>query len=154
MLLVHTGGGNGSVAGNMWVENSHIEKGCVKIVSPEPICLHIESIVSILTAVACIISSPSRGCRWGSADTLGHTCDSMPAMMFLSSLCLRIGKPPWLQLRACSTLNCFPHAQVVGNLSGFHPYLRHSPSRNAPLWRLNPCSTIGRIVSQWEAPFS
>ena len=80
----------------------------------------------------------------GSTDTLGHTCDSMPAVMFLSSLCLGIGKSPQLQLRACSTLNCFPHAQAVGNLSGFHPYLRHSLSQNAPLWRLNPCSTMFR----------
>ena len=100
---------------------------------------------SSLTAVACVISSPLRGCRWGSTDTLGHTCDRMLAVMFLSLLCLRIGKLPQLQLRACLTLNCFPHAQAVGKLSSFHLYLRHSPSRNVPLWRWNPCSTIGRM---------
>ena len=43
MLLVHTGGGNGSVAGRVWVVDMHIEKGYVKVVSPEPVCLHIES---------------------------------------------------------------------------------------------------------------
>ena len=45
MLLVHTGGGDGSVAGSMWVQNLHIEKGCVKIVFLGPICLHIKSSV-------------------------------------------------------------------------------------------------------------
>ena len=54
VLLVHTGGGNGSVAGSMWVESSHIEKGCVKIVSPEPICLHIKS--SIFFSDGCTFS--------------------------------------------------------------------------------------------------
>ena len=45
MLLVRTGGGNGSVAGRVWVEDSHIDKGCVEVVSPEPVYIHIESSV-------------------------------------------------------------------------------------------------------------
>ncbi len=35
-----------------------------------------------------------------------------------------------------------------------HNYLSASASWNAPLWRVKPCSSIGRVVSQLDAPFS
>ena len=66
--------------------------------------------------------------------------------MSLSSLCLMVGKLPWLQLRASSTLNCCP-VHVVGSPSGFQP------SQNASLWRLKLCSYSGKMFSQWEASF-
>ena len=154
VLLVQTGGGDGYVAGSMWVEDSHIEEGCVEFVSSEPVCLHVESSIVFSDGSGVCHFLPLRGCRWGSTDTLWYTFKSISAVMFLSSLCRMIGKPPRLQLRVCSTLNCFPYLHALGILSSFHPYLRHTPSQNAPLWRLNPCSVIGRTASQWEAPFS
>ena len=48
----------------------------------------------------------------------------------------------------------FPHTQLVGSFDGRQPYLRHRASRKAPLWRANPCSAIGKVDSQLEAPFS
>ena len=78
----------------------------------------------------------------------------MSAVMSLSSLWRMMAKPPRLQLSACSTSKCCPHVQVTGSPSGFQPYLRHRLSRNAPLWRLKRCSSIGRTFNQWEASFS
>ena len=41
--------------------------------------------------------------------------------------------------------------QCDGRFDGCQPYLRQSASLNAPLWRANPCSAIGRAVSQLDA---
>ena len=43
VLLVQTGEGDGFVAGSMWVEDSHVKEGYVEVVSPEPVCLYVES---------------------------------------------------------------------------------------------------------------
>ena len=63
-------------------------------------------------------------------------------------------KPPSGQERACSTVNDFPHVQVEGMLDGSQPYLRAIASRNAPLCKVKPFSSIGRVVNQLDAPFS
>ena len=70
VLLVQAGGGAGFAAGSAWIEDPHIKEGHVEVISPEPFCLHIES---SLLAVLSNISSPPRGCRCGSVDTLWHT---------------------------------------------------------------------------------
>ena len=64
------------------------------------------------------------------------------------------GNPPRGQFRACSTVNCLPQMQWDGMCVGRQPYRRHSASLKAPLWRANPCSSIGKVESQLEAPFS
>ena len=64
------------------------------------------------------------------------------------------GKPPSGQERACSTVKDFPHVQVEGMLDGSQPYLRAIASRNAPLCKVKPFSSIGRVVNQLDAPFS
>ena len=69
-------------------------------------------------------------------------------------LCLIMGKPTVGQLKACSTLNGFPHIQCEARSIGSHPYLRHRASWNALLYRVKPWSYMGRMVSQVEAPFS
>ena len=44
--------------------------------------------------------------------------------------------------------------QWEGRCVGRQPYRRHSASLKAPLWRVNPCSSMGKVESQLEAPFS
>ena len=39
--------------------------------------------------------------------------------------------------------------QIEGN----PPYRKQRASRNAPLWRANPVSAIGRVASHLDAPF-
>ena len=64
------------------------------------------------------------------------------------------GNPPRGQFRACSTVNCLPQMQWEGRCTGCQPYRKHSASLKAPLWRENPCSSMGKVESQLEAPFS
>ena len=64
------------------------------------------------------------------------------------------GNPPRGQFRACSTVNCLPQMQWEGRCAGCQPYRKHSASLKAPLWRANPCSSMGKVESQLEAPFS
>ena len=51
------------------------------------------------------------GCSVGSTATLGETSVRKSAVISLMSLCLREGNPPQGQLKACSTVNFFPHVQ-------------------------------------------
>jgi hypothetical protein len=74
--------------------------------------------------------------------------------MSLILLCLLMVKPPWLQLIACSALNALPQMQWLGRCFGLQPYLRHRASRNSPLFRANPCSSMGLTDNQVDAPFS
>ena len=53
-----------------------------------------------------------------------------------------------------STVRDFPHVQVEGMLDGSQPYLRAIASRNAPLCKVKPFSSIGRFVNQFDAPIS
>ena len=74
--------------------------------------------------------------------------------MSRSSLCRIDGNPPRGQLSACSTVNLWLQTQCNGRFGGCQPYLRQSASLKSPLWRAKPCSVIGRVVSQLDAPFS
>ena len=58
------------------------------------------------------------------------------------------------QDRTCCTEKGLPQAQFTGTCAGSQPYLREMASLNALLRRVKPCSSIGRTVSQLEAPFS
>ena len=53
---------------------------------------------------------------------------------------------------ACSTEALLPQAQVVGMLAGVQPYPSASASWKAPLCKVKPCSSRGRVVSQVEEP--
>ena len=55
--------------------------------------------------------------------------------------------------KTCCTEKGLPHAQFTGTCAGSQPYLREMVSLNALLWSVKPCSSIGRTVSQLEAPF-
>ena len=57
------------------------------------------------------------------------------------------GNPPRGQFRACSTVNCLPQMQWEGRCAGCQPYRKHSASLKAPLWRANPCSSMGKVES-------
>ena len=55
---------------------------------------------------------------------------------------------------AWSTEKEAPQLHEVGVFLRFHPYLRHSASRNSPLCKRNLCSATGKTVSHAEDPFS
>ena len=105
-------------------------------------------------AVLCNNCSPVTGCRLGSVPTLWHTSIRKSAVISRISLWRIDGNPPRGQLKTCSTVNCLLHAQWDGRCGGRQPYRRQRASLKAPLWRANPCSSIGRVESQLEAPFS
>ena len=58
--------------------------------------------------------------------------------------------------RVCSTVKVAPHTQYIWGYirDGDHPYLSTRASVKAPTCRQNPYSSIGRDVSQVEAPLS
>ena len=69
-------------------------------------------------------------------------------------LCRWMGNPSVLQLRACWTSLLLPHAQIVAMPDGCHPYHSASASLNAPLCRVNTCSSIVRVFNHAPAPCS
>ena len=97
---------------------------------------------------------PATGWRVGSVQTFEQHSDIRDAVMSLTSLCRSEGKPPLGQVSACSTEKDFPQAHSLGTFAGNQPYLRAMASWKAALWSEKPCSLIGRVVSQLEAPFS
>ena len=76
------------------------------------------------------------------------------AVMSLTSLWRTVGNPPNGQLSACSTVKHFSQTRCDGRRGGLQLYHKQSTSRNAPLWRANPCSVIGSAVNHVEAPSS
>ena len=99
-------------------------------------------------------ASPAIGCKVGSMHTSWYTSDISFAVRSLTSLCRTMGNPPIGLERACSTEKLVPQAHVEGISAGCQPYLRAMASLKAPLWRVRPNSSSGRIVSQLEAPLS
>ena len=71
-----------------------------------------------------------------------------------NSLCLMIVSPPQGQQRAFLIHSVVPQTQVEGSAGGLQPYHKQRASRNAPLWRWNPCFLIGTAVNQAEVPLS
>ena len=71
-----------------------------------------------------------------------------------TSLCRRIGSPPYRQLRACSI--AAPQTHVVGRCGTGQPYRRQRASRNPHLGTCSskPWAERGSVVIQLEAPFS
>ena len=109
---------------------------------------------SSLLAVRWIRCSSVIGCRGGSVPTLWQTSLKNSAVMSRSSLWRMEGKPPWGQLKACSTVNCLPQEHWRGRFEGYQPYLRQRASRKALLCNAKPCSEIGSVDSRLEPPFS
>ena len=98
--------------------------------------------------------SPVSPWRTGSISTSLQTMLSMSASRSLSSLWRCIMKPPRLQTMAWSTLKTSPHTQVDCLSAISQSYLSFRASRNSPLFRVKPISSIGMTVSQLDAPFS
>ena len=59
----------------------------------------------------------------------------------------------WLCTNELNTLTCTSKNPRCKR-GGRQPYLRQRASLNLPLWSVKPCSAIGRVDSQLEAPFS
>ena len=98
--------------------------------------------------------SPVSSWRTGSISTSLQTMLSMSASRFLCSLWHCIMKPPRLLSMAWSTLKTLPHTQIDGLSAISQSYLSFRASRNSPLFRVKPISSIGMTVSQLDAPFS
>ena len=94
------------------------------------------------------------GCRSGSIHTPWHTSESRLAVKSLISLWWIKVKPPQGHVNARSTLYCAPQTHFSGIRSGFQPYFKWIVSQNAVLLKWNPCSSIGSVASQLDAPFS
>lgn len=109
---------------------------------------------SAVLEVALVRASPVSGCRLGSIITSWHTSVSTEAVTSRISLWWMVGKPPLGQERTCSTVKEFPQAQSMGIRDGVHPYLSANASVNALLCRQKPNSSMGKDVSQFEAPLS
>ena len=99
-------------------------------------------------------ASPSSDWRPGSMQVLGQTFFSRLAVRSRILLCRSVGKPPLWQLMAWSTERESPQAHWRGRNCNFHPYLRHNASLKAPLCKRKPCSSMGRVVTHEEVPFS
>ena len=139
----------------VWVENPHIKKCPLMPVTPEALSPDVEA--SFVFSGGCGVeyrASPEMGCRDGSMHTSWQTSVMTLAVKFLSSLCLMIGRPPVGQLRAWSVEKAFPQMHLLGRWVGCQLYRMHKASRNAPLWRANPWSSMGNAESHEEAPFS
>ena len=98
--------------------------------------------------------SPLSSCNSGSTLTFEHTSVNSEAVRSLMLLCLRVGKPPLLQDKACSTVNLLRHTHSVGSSLGIQPYRRAIASQKAPLCKLKLNSLSGNVLSQEEALFS
>ena len=109
---------------------------------------------SCVLAVAPDSCSGVTGCRLGSMHTSLQASVRRFAVRSRISLCRKVGKPPFLQDRACSTVKVLSQSHFEGRLDGVHPYLRARASWKAALCSVNPWSLRGRTVSQVEAPFS
>ena len=95
--------------------------------------------------------SPESGCRWGSVVIPWQTSVSKVAVISLTSLCLTAGKPPVLQVNACSTLNGFPQLQWDGEFWNGQPYLSEmlkqlcGEQNRVHLWEV--------LLARWRLPF-
>ena len=84
-----------------FIVNTLTSKNVLWCRSPQkPSALTSRRAPSWILDVKLVRDSPDRGCSSGSVDTLGHISISSCATKSLSSLCLKDGYPPRLQLRA------------------------------------------------------
>ena len=74
----------------------------------------------------------------GSMLTSVQTSLRRLAVLFLTSLCRRVTKPPLLHDNASGTSNLEPHTHDVGSRSSAHPYLILMASRNSCFVGSNP----------------
>jgi len=109
---------------------------------------------SSLLAVANCNGSPSTSWRAGSTPKSLHTSLKRLAVKSLTSLWRMDGNPPQGQVKAYFILKVLPQTHVWGRLTGCQPNLKHKASRNSPLLKANPCSTMGSVVNQHDAPGS
>ena len=77
--------------------------------------------------------SPVSGCSTDSVLVNTFTSSIREAVTSQMSLYLCMGRPPFMQLKACCTLFSFPQEHVLDNPLGCHPYLRARAALKAPL---------------------
>ena len=73
--------------------------------------------------------SPLSSCSSCSTLSFEHISVKNEAVRSLMLSSLRVGKPPLLQDKACSTVNLLPHTHSVGSSLGIQPYRRAMASR-------------------------
>ena len=91
---------------------------------------------------------------YSSVPTWWQTWLNSSAVISRSSLWWIEGKPPWEQLRECSTEKCLPQVHWRSKLDGYQPCLRQTASRKALLCSTNPWWRIGNVDNQLEPFFS
>ena len=155
MLAIYRWKGAMSIWSGARVEDPSINK-CFSNLPPQNPCISTSNwALSSMMAEQWDKDSPESGCRWGTVVTLWQTSVSSMAVMSLTSLGLTAGKPPVLQVRACSTLNGCPQLQWAGKFWSGQPYLRESLGCR---WK-QPCAERshshqwGVLLAKWRLPF-
>jgi len=143
-----------SIGGCKGIKNTDVEEGVMVKVPPKPGALMFTLILSSVTAERYRMTSPDRGCKWGSTWTSWHTSVIKQAVKSRTSLCRIIEKAPYGQIRAWDKVKSLPHTQCEGNNDGVKPYCKQMVSMNSPLWREKPYCSSGSADNQEEAPFS
>ena len=114
------GGGFPGLAREVDVRDSYIKKCSyikVCLLCQNPPAL-MSSLASVLLFVVLFVSTSFViGSRWGSASTSLQTLLRRFVKRSLKQSCLCATKPPFLQLRACSTLKGLPHGAVRWKVS-------------------------------------
>ena len=152
MFTICSSSCHGAVAWRIWVVDPNIEK-CVLASAPKTSSTDIEPGVGV-----CVGWSMS---EWligeGLEEWLGcNIMISVSSVAVISQISLwrMVGIPPIWHVIGWSTKKEVPQLHERGVLLRFHPYLRHSASRNSPLCRKNPCSVTAKTVSHPDDPFS
>ncbi len=109
---------------------------------------------SVAIAVAPFKTSPYSGCKCGSTQMSWQTSVITVAVKSRTSLWCKEGKNSLGQDSTCCMEKDSPQAQWASTFSGDQPYLSARASQKAPLCSEKPSSSIGRGVSQLEAPFA
>ena len=91
------------------VKHLYIKEGPFLLIHPKPVAWMSTLAPSVVIVLPSASHSTDNVWRVGSTETPWHTSVMRLAVMSLSSLCLTMRKPPIGQLKACSTLNGFPH---------------------------------------------
>ena len=99
---------------------------------------------SAVLEVALVRASPVSSCRLGSIMTSRHN----PYFVMAGG-----GETTFQAGESVLHNEGYPKAQSMGIRDGVHPYLSANASK-APLCRQNPNSSMGKDVSQFEAPLS
>ena len=132
MFFVCCWNGVSGIRGCQGVKYTHVKESPLIPRTPKAISCHIQMAPSELTVEAGRFC-PDTGFNVGSVQTLEHTSEIKDAVISLTSLWRKEGKPPFAHDKACSTENDLPQAHSTRTFDGIQPYLKATASWKAAL---------------------